>query len=69
LETQTQIKVATTVIWVGKPLCYKTPNVLKNELLLRVLSLVVRRTKWEMYQAQKWNEHVVDYLTFNDTES
>jgi len=29
----------------------------------------MRRTKWKMYQAQKWNEHVGDYLKFTDTES
>jgi len=39
LETQTQIKVEMTVIWGMKPLCYKTPNVLKNQLLIHVCLL------------------------------
>jgi len=40
-KQKTQIKVEMTVIWGVMPLCYKTPNVLKNQLLLHICSLVV----------------------------
>ena len=41
----------------------------RRDLTLHDFIDLIRRTKWKMYQAQKWNEHVGDYLTFIDTKS
>ena len=41
----------------------------RRDLTLHDFIDFMRRTKWKMYQAQKWKEHVGDYLTFIDAES
>ena len=56
------------VLWtLAMLLIFRTQQ--RRDLTLHDFIDFVRRTKWKMYQAQKRNEHVGDYLTFMDTES
>ena len=56
------------VLWtLAKLVIFRTQQ--RRDLTLHDFIDFMRRTKWKMYQAQKRNEHVGDYLTFIDTES